>query len=77
MVSIKGIYDGNTITPLEPVPKNKSFKVIITFTEEIESADIVSEPDFREIGSIANGFSFWENEDEDVYQDYLEAKPKV
>ncbi len=75
MVSIKGIYDGNTITPLEATPRNKSFKVIITFIEEIETPGIVSEPDFREIGSMANGFSFWENEDEDIYQDYLEKKP--
>jgi hypothetical protein len=77
MVSIKGIYDGNTITPLEAAPRNKSFKVIITFTEEIETPGMVSEPDFREIGSIADGFSFWENEEEDIYQDYLENKPQI
>jgi hypothetical protein len=74
MVSIKGIYDGSTITPLEPVPKNKSFKVIITFIEEIDSENMVSEPEFRAIGNVANGFSFWENEEEDIYQDYLETK---
>jgi hypothetical protein len=71
MFSIKGIYDGNTIKPLEPVPKSKSFKVIITFTEEIELLGIVSEPEYREIGNKANGFSFWESEEEDIYQDYL------
>ncbi len=71
MVSIKGIYDGNTITPLEPTPQNKSYKVIITFTEEIENAGFVSEPDVRDLGKIANGFSFWENDSEDKYQDYL------
>jgi hypothetical protein len=38
---------------------------------------MVSEPDFREIGSIADGFSFWENEEEDIYQDYLENKPQI
>ncbi len=63
MVSIKGIYDGNIITPLEATPQNKSFKVIITFTEEIETAGMLSEPDF--------------NEEEDIYQDYLVPKSKL
>jgi len=49
--------------------------VIITFMEEIETPDMVSEPDFRELGSMANGFSFWENEEEDIYRDYLKASP--
>lgn len=70
----RGIYDGSTITPLEATPPNKRFKMIITFTKEIETPGMVSEPDFREIASIANGFSFWENEEEDIYQDYLEKK---
>ncbi len=69
MFSIKGIYDDSTITPLEATPQNKSYKVIITFTEEIETAGMVSEPDFRETGNIASGFSFWENEEKGIYQD--------
>jgi len=77
MVSIKGVYDGHTITPLEATHKNKRFKVIITFTEEIETPGMVSEPDFRELGGVANGFSFWEHEAEDIYQDYLETGPKA
>jgi hypothetical protein len=51
--------------------------VIITFIEEIETPGMVSEPDFREISNIANGFSFWESEEEDIYQDYLEAKNQI
>ena len=34
MIAIQGMYDGNTIKPLEPVHAPANVRVIITFLEE-------------------------------------------
>ena len=67
MVAIKGIYDGTTIVPLENLPKGKKFKVIITLVEEI----IEEEEEVRAFAFQSDAFGFWENEEEDLYQDFL------
>ena len=73
MVSIKGIYDGQRVLPLEKVEGNKKYKVIITFVEEITDSDEADE--LRNFASQSDSFSFWEDGKEDIYQDYLK-KPK-
>lgn len=42
MLSIKGLYDGEKIIPEDPITleKGKPFRVIITFLEPIEKADL-------------------------------------
>ena len=70
MLAIKGIYDGKTIRPLEKLPKNRKYKVIITFIEEINETE-----QLRNFSAQTNSFTFWKNEKEDLYQDYL-AKSK-
>ena len=66
MLAIKGIYDGKTIKPLEKLPKNKKYKVIITFIEEVDEIE-----QLRNFSAKTTSFTFWENEKEDIYQDYL------
>ncbi len=39
MLTIKGIYDGAVIKPLEPIPFNEEVKVIITFLKEVKKAE--------------------------------------
>jgi hypothetical protein len=33
MLAIQGIYNGSQIVPLEAMPTNKKYKIIITFVE--------------------------------------------
>ena len=69
MLSISGFYDGKTIKALEKTPKNKKFKVVITFIEEIEDPSQI-----RDFSAQTSSFSFWENPKEDLYQDFLLKK---
>ena len=66
MIAIKGVYDGKKFLPLESLPTNRKSKVIITFLEEFDDLD-----DIRQAFSQPDGFSFWNDEREDIYQDYL------
>ncbi|MEX0811217.1 MAG: hypothetical protein WD048_03305 [Chitinophagales bacterium] len=68
MLSVKGIYDGKNIKALEKLPKNKKYKVLITFVEEIEDSEL------REFSAQSDAFDFWNDPKEDIYQDYLEKK---
>jgi len=66
MITIRGIYDGKKFIPLEEFSKKKKYKVIITFLEEIDEDE-----DIRNFSAQTHAFSFWEDEREDLYQDYL------
>ena len=68
MLAIQGIYDGQNFVALEQFPTQKSYKVIITFVEEISE-----EEQIRSFASQTDAFAFWANEREDLYQDYLET----
>ena len=66
MIAIKGIYDGKNVIPLESLPENKKFKILITLLEEFDSVEEV-----RDFTSQDDAFSFWNNEKENIYQDYI------
>ena len=67
MLAVEGIYDGKQFLVLEKVPFRKSYKVIITFVEEIDEPD-----EMREFSAQTEGLDFWLDEREDLYQDYLQ-----
>ncbi len=69
MLAIRGIYDGKTITPLEKPPKDKMYKVLIAFIEEVDDME-----QLRNFSAQTSSFIFWENAKEDIYQDYLPEK---
>lgn len=69
MQTIEGFFDGKTFIPLEKVPVSKKYKVIITFVEEIDEAE-----ELRNLSSQTDSFEFWNDEREDIYQDYLAAE---
>ena len=66
MLAIKGIYDGNKVIPLEELPPDKKFKVLITLLEEIDSDE-----EIRDFSSNTDAFDFWNDKRENIYQDYL------
>lgn len=66
MLAIQAIYDGVKFIPLEKVPAKGKFKVIITFVEELDGVE-----DIRNFAAQTDSFTFWENEEEDIYQDFL------
>ena len=69
MFAIKGVYDGEKIVPLEKIPNIKKSKVIITFIE-----DISDDSQIRDFTAQTDSFTFWSDERENLYQDYLKAK---
>ena len=69
MLSIQGIYDGKKVYPIEKIKETKKYKVIITFVEELNAGE--EENLIRDFGENSSAFSFWENKEEDIYQDYL------
>ena len=66
MLAIKGIYDGKKVIPLEELPPDKKFKVLITLLEEIDSDE-----EIRDFSSNTDAFDFWNDKRENIYQDYL------
>jgi hypothetical protein len=73
MLAVKGIYDGSRIQLLEKIKGRKRYKVIITFVEEMEGNR--EESELRDFAAQTKGLEFWNDEREDIYQDYL-SKPK-
>ncbi len=53
MLTIKGIYDGRVIKPLEPVPFKEEVEVIITFLNDIPK--IKTKQNWRNLRGSAEG----------------------
>jgi len=70
MLAVNGIYDGKNIRLTEKVTEKRKYRVVVTFIEELEQSDDV----VRDFSSQTKGLEFWEDEREDVYQDYLQNK---
>ncbi len=66
MLAVKGIYNGNSVQLLGERPPKKKYKVVVTFLEEFDD-----EEDLRTFTSQFTAFDFWNDEREDLYQDYL------
>lgn len=69
MLTVKGIYNGSEFVALENFPKNKAFKVIITFVEELDEDE-----EIRHFSAQMDALDFWKDEQEDLYQDFLAAE---
>lgn len=69
MQTIEGIFDGKNFIPLESVPVSKRHRVIITFVEEMDEDE-----EIRNLTAQTDSFTFWEDEQEDIYQDFLVAR---
>ena len=71
MEAVHGIFDGKNIVMTDQIMTKKKFKVVITFLEEIDEAEEHTEDESRNFAAQTDGLSFWQDEQEDVYQDYL------
>ncbi len=69
MLTVEGIYDGKNFVALEGFPKEKRFKVMITFVEELDESE-----ELRDFSANNDSFEFWTDSREDLYQDFLNEK---
>ncbi len=69
MLTVNGIYDGKNVKLTDDVTENKKYRVIVTFMEEIDQ-----DSELRDFSGQTRGFEFWNDEREDIYQDYLNEK---
>lgn len=69
MLAVNGIYDGKNIRLTDKVNEKKKYRVVITFIEEIEQ-----DSELRNFSAQTRGLDFWNDEREDLYQDYLQDK---
>ncbi len=68
--AVHGLYDGKRVKISEPVNKNKKYRVVVTFLEELPD----EEQEIREFASRTESFDFWENTAEEIYQDCISQK---
>lgn len=66
MLTVEGIYDGKNFVVTERFPKEKRFKVMITFVEELDETE-----ELRDFTAQNDSFEFWNDSREDLYQDFL------
>ena len=66
MLAVEAIYDGKNFVVLERFPKEKRFKVIIAFVEELDETE-----ELRMHAAQTDSFEFWNDSREDLYQDFL------
>lgn len=71
ILAVRGIYDGNNVQLLGKKPTTKKYKVVVTFVEELDPHE-----DIRTFASQTNGLEFWNDEREDLYQDFLPKQKK-
>ncbi|KPA14792.1 hypothetical protein MHK_004995 [Candidatus Magnetomorum sp. HK-1] len=78
MLSIKGIYDGKRVIPLETIHKKPNVKVIITFLEEESISNVFNnyakEISARKAGTLQGKIHIKDTFDEplDDFKDYME-----
>ena len=68
MQTIEGIFDGKILIATEKVPVSTAYRVNITFVEAIDETE-----ELRSLSAQTDAFEFWDDEREDIYQDYLDA----
>ena len=73
MLSVKGIYEEGKVKLLERIQSRKRSKVIITF---IDDPDTSEDQKLREFSSDGGALAFWNNDAENIYQDYLPKSKK-
>jgi hypothetical protein len=67
MVAVRGIFNGRNIQLLEKVEVKPNTMVLVTFLEQQNPED-----EMRDMAAKPNGFQFWDNPAEDIYQDYID-----
>jgi hypothetical protein len=71
MLSVKGVFDGEVVRPLEKLSFRNSRNVIITFVDDSNDEEM---NEIQEMSLNPSGFDFWNDEEEDLYGEYLNEK---
>ncbi|MCL1827829.1 MAG: DUF104 domain-containing protein [Candidatus Cloacimonetes bacterium] len=69
MQSINAIYDGSHFKPIEAIPVEGKYEVVITFTKPIETKDSKRQ-------KILKHFGTWNNEDVKTINKIIEERAK-
>jgi hypothetical protein len=69
MRSVEGIYDGEKLELLENIEIQTPCKVLVTFIEDDAEVERL-----RKYPSDEDAFDFWNANEEDLYQDYLQKQ---
>ncbi len=71
MLSVKGVFDGEVVRPIEKLNFRNKRNVIITFVDDYNDGEM---SEIREMTLNSSGFEFWHDEEEDLYGEYLDEK---
>jgi len=67
MQAINAIFDGNRFRPIEPIPVNEKYEVVITFTKPINNID-------KKRQRILKHFGTWNDEDINTINQIIEER---
>ena len=67
MEAINAIFDGNSFKPIEPIPVNGRYEVVITFTKPINLKDTKRQRILRHFGT-------WDNNDIETINKIVEER---
>jgi predicted DNA-binding antitoxin AbrB/MazE fold protein len=69
MQSINAVFDGNYFKPLEPIPVEGKYEVVITFTKPIDTKETKRQ-------RILKHFGTWDDEDIKAMNEIVEERAK-
>jgi len=67
MQAINAIFDGNYFKPLEPIPVEGKYEVVITFTKPLDKQDTKRQ-------RILKHFGTWDNDDVKMINEIVEDR---
>jgi predicted DNA-binding antitoxin AbrB/MazE fold protein len=67
MQAINAVFDGNYFKPLEPIPVEGKYEVVITFTKPIDTKDTRRQ-------RILKHFGTWNDEDVKTIEEIIEER---
>jgi len=67
MQAINAVFDGNFFKPLEPIPVDGKYEVVITFTKPIDTKDSRRQ-------RILKHFGTWDDEDVKTINEIVEER---
>ena len=67
MQAINAIFDGNLFKPIDPIPVQGKYEVIITFTKQIDSKELRRK-------RILNHFGTWNDDDVKIIDEIIQER---
>ena len=67
METINAIYDGNSFKPIDPIPVNGKYEVIIVFTKPVEMKENLRQ-------TILKHFGTWDDDDVKTIEEIIKER---